>query len=175
MSRKPAGTRSKVRAAGSARPRGITIHVPPPRKAQGGPGRRFPPGNPWRYVKGQSGNPAGERPLLGANYRKLLALIVPDDPLKRTYGELVAETVADLALAGHLGAAVELRTASEGTRTVLSFEEELEARIAKDVREGTVKVSDITHDLPRDMAERILRLAGMEWPNESEAPHGDEA
>lgn len=73
-------------------------------------------GKPYRWNKGQSGNPSGRpkmAPLANA-CRELLAASVPDDPEGRTYAEAIAKTLAEKALAGDIRAAQELADRAEG-------------------------------------------------------------
>lgn len=73
-------------------------------------------GRATRYKKGQSGNPGG-RPkfaLFSQAAREVLAKPVPGDPEGRTYAQLIAQALADKAIAGDLRAAQELADRAEG-------------------------------------------------------------
>jgi len=73
-------------------------------------------GKPYRWNRGQSGNPGG-RPkmaLLSHACRELLAALVPEDPEGRTYAESIAKTLAQKALAGDIRAAQEIADRAEG-------------------------------------------------------------
>jgi hypothetical protein len=76
----------------------------------------IPGGESHRFKPGHGGNPGG-RPKMGAlaqACRAVLEQLVPGDRQKRTYGQAIAERMADLALRGHLGAVRELGDRAEG-------------------------------------------------------------
>jgi Family of unknown function (DUF5681) len=118
----------------------------------------------WR--KGQSGN-AGGRPksrLLSEAFRSRLAEVKPDDPTGRTYAEVVAENLVEIACSegpGAVHAASEIADRLEGrSRTQVEF-------------------ADITAEL-RNKADAELQfyLDNTRWPSDEEkallsapAPH----
>jgi len=78
--------------------------------------RRGRPQNLKPWQRGQSGNPGG-RPKsapLSRACRDLLARPMADDPEGRTYAEVIAETLAEKALAGDIRAAQEIADRAEG-------------------------------------------------------------
>ena len=77
---------------------------------------------PWK--PGQSGNPGGRPKMapLAHACRELLAKPVPSDPKGRTYADVIAQMLADKALAGDIRAAQELADRAEGrTRQHVEF------------------------------------------------------
>lgn len=81
------------------------------KRRQRGRGRPFEPGNPWRFPSGQSGNPGGRKRLIEAHQESLAAI---DDLTGKTVAQLVSEKMCELAIAGDIAAARELRQATEG-------------------------------------------------------------
>jgi hypothetical protein len=73
-------------------------------------------GKPYHWKKGQSGNPGGRPKMapLSQACRELLASPKPDDPDGGTYAEVIAQVLADKALAGDIRAAQELADRAEG-------------------------------------------------------------
>jgi hypothetical protein len=79
-------------------------------------GKQVPGSEATRFPPGRSGNPGG-RPKtapLSQACRELLAASVPRDPMRRTYAEAIAQTLAEKALAGDIRAAAELADRAEG-------------------------------------------------------------
>lgn len=74
-------------------------------------GAPFQPGNPWRFQKGVSGNPGGRRRLIDA-YQESLATV--DPVTSKTIAQLISQKMCELAIAGDIAAARELRQATEG-------------------------------------------------------------
>lgn len=77
----------------------------PPRDAQG------------RFPKGVSGNPGGRSSGTAAlthAYRDVLETACPDDPKHRTYAELIAQKMVQLAIKGDISAAIEISDRVEG-------------------------------------------------------------
>jgi hypothetical protein len=71
---------------------------------------------PYRFKPGQSGNPDG-RPkyaLLSKAYKHQLEAVCETDPQRRTYAEVIAETLAKQAAKGNIAAAAELCDRVEG-------------------------------------------------------------
>jgi len=73
-------------------------------------------GKPYRWNKGQSGNPGGRPRMAPLSHacRELLAAPVPSDPEGRTYAEAIAKSLAEKALAGDIRAAQEIADRAEG-------------------------------------------------------------
>lgn len=83
-------------------------------------------GKPYRWKKGQSGNPSG-RPkskTLSDAYRSKLEEPVPNDPEERTWAELIAEAQVRDAVRGNVQAAREIADRTEGrARQAIEFED----------------------------------------------------
>jgi hypothetical protein len=83
-------------------------------------------GKPYRWKKGQSGNPSG-RPkskTLSDAYRSKLEEPVPNDPEGRTWAELIAEAQVRDAVRGNVQAAREIADRTEGRpRQAIEFED----------------------------------------------------
>ena len=73
-------------------------------------------GKPYQWKKGQSGNPGGRPRIntLSDAYRCKLEEPVPGDSEGRTFAEVIAQTLAEKALAGDIRAAQELADRAEG-------------------------------------------------------------
>jgi hypothetical protein len=87
--------------------------MPTHRKAGG-----FAPGHPWRFQPGQSGNPKGRPPrakpkLVSDVLRDCLAQPCPDAP-KKSYAEVIGDSILKAASAGEIRAIVELLDRTEG-------------------------------------------------------------
>jgi len=81
-----------------------------------GPKKRGRVENLKPFLPGTSGNPEG-RPktaALSAACRDKLAHLVPDDPHGRTYAQVIADRLGELAIAGNISAAQELADRAEG-------------------------------------------------------------
>lgn len=74
-------------------------------------GRPFEPGNPWRFPVGVSANAGGRKRLIDAHQESLAAM---DPETGKTVAQLVSEKICELAIAGDISAARELRQATEG-------------------------------------------------------------
>jgi len=83
-------------------------------------------GKPYRWKKGQSGNPSG-RPkskTLSDAYRHKLEEPVPNDPEGRTWAELIAVAQVRDAVRGNVQAAREIADRTEGRpRQAIEFED----------------------------------------------------
>jgi Family of unknown function (DUF5681) len=113
-------------------------------------------GRATRWRKGQSGN-AGGRPksrLLSEALRSRLAEVKPDDPAGRTYAEVVAENLIEIACSEGPGA---VHAASE-------IADRLEGRSRQQV-----EFADITAEL-RNKSDEELRfhLQHDRWPTDEE-------
>jgi hypothetical protein len=83
-------------------------------------------GKPYRWKKGQSGNPSG-RPrskTLSDAYKNKLEELVPNDPDGRTWAEIIAEAQVRDAVRGNVQAAREIADRTEGrARQAIEFED----------------------------------------------------
>lgn len=83
-------------------------------------------GEPYRWKKGESGNPSG-RPkskVLSDAYKNKLEEVVPNDPEGRTWAELIAEAQVRDAVRGNVQAAREIADRTEGrARQAIEFED----------------------------------------------------
>src|SRR6202167_6147233 len=83
-------------------------------------------GKPFRWKKGQSGNPSG-RPkskTLSDAYKCKLEELVPNDPGGRTWAEIIAEAQIRDAVRGNVQAAREIADRTEGrARQAIEFED----------------------------------------------------
>ncbi len=100
--------------------------MPPNKQRTGFRGPSPDVGKPDRWKKGQSGNPSG-RPkskTLSDAYRNKLEELVPNDPEKRTWAELIAEAQVRDAVRGNVQAAREIADRTEGKpRQAIEFED----------------------------------------------------
>jgi Family of unknown function (DUF5681) len=70
---------------------------------------------PYRFKKGESGNPGGRpRKLISLAYEKLALELIPNDAKKRTYADLLAEAQFREAIKGKTQAAREVTDRLEG-------------------------------------------------------------
>jgi len=122
---------------------------------------RFDPaiGRATRFQKGQPSPNPGGRPksrLLSEALRVRLAEVKPDDPERRTYAEIVAENLINIACSqgpGAVAAMGELGNRAEG-----------KAR-------QEIAVSDITRQLSeKSDAELLFHLQHGCWPEDEEKP-----
>jgi hypothetical protein len=83
-------------------------------------------GKPYRWKKGESGNPSG-RPkskTLSEAYKNMLEELVPNDAEGRTWAELIAEGQIRDAVRGNVQAAKEIADRTEGrARQAIEFED----------------------------------------------------
>lgn len=130
--------------AGAAKQRGAARKTPPA-------GRPFPPGNPYRWKPGQSGNPAGARrgPRLSDLLHEALQAPMPADQVQAladliaagaTIGEIIAWAAGLRAAGGDLEALAVIADRTEGAP------------------EQTVHVHDLTGD---DLA--VARAKAAAW------------
>jgi len=83
-------------------------------------------GKPYRWKKGQSGNPSGKpkSKTLSDAYKSKLEEPVPNDPDGRTWAELIAEAQVRDAVRGNVQAAREIADRTEGrARQAIEFED----------------------------------------------------
>jgi hypothetical protein len=113
-------------------------------------------GRATQFRKGQSGN-AGGRPksrLLSEALRTRLAEVKPDDPLGRTFAEIVAENLVEIA-------------SSEGPGAVHAAAE-IADRIEGRSRQS-IEVADITAELRNKSDEELqFYLDNNRWPSDEE-------
>ena len=109
-----------------------------------------------RWKKGSSGNPGG-RPksrLLSEALRSRLAEVKPDDPTGRTYAEVVAENLIEIACSEGPGA---VHAANE-------IADRIEGRAPQ-----SIQISDLTADLQSRSDEELqFHLANNRWPSADE-------
>jgi len=109
-----------------------------------------------RFPKGKSGNPGG-RPksrVLSEALRTRLAELKPDDPAGRTYAEIVADNLIEIACSERPGA---VHAASE-------IADRLEGRSRQ-----SIEIADFTADLrSRTDAELQFFLNNSRWPSDEE-------
>src|SRR5215469_6469480 len=109
-----------------------------------------------RYRKGQSGNPGG-RPrsrLLSETLRNRLAEIKADDPEKRSWAEIIASNLVELA-------------ASKSPSAVAAANEVCD-RIEGRPRQS-IEVGDITAEIRNKSDEELqFYLDNSRWPNDEE-------
>ena len=77
---------------------------------------RFTRGHKHGFRPGESGNPSG-RPrsqVLSEACQQALAMVMPDDPQERTYADIIAEKMCELAASGDTRAASFLADRAEG-------------------------------------------------------------
>jgi len=71
---------------------------------------------PHEYKKDESGNPGGRPKVLSHAYRDWLEMVNERDPQGRTNAELGAFSMGVAMLKGNVGAAIEIRKATEGDK-----------------------------------------------------------
>lgn len=120
----------------------------------GSPDFWFKPGNPWRFKKGQSGNPGGRPKLLSDAYREWLAAENEDGV---TNAAALASRLGEAAISfADVPAAKELRAATEGER-VRTWEDD----VADLLRDGRATLEDVTNEFGKEAAARIAARAGL--------------
>lgn len=112
--------------------------------------RRLPPVE-TRWKPGQSGNPSG-RPKGSGRLSKALAHLLgeryPDDPLDRTYAEVISERIAQAAAKGDVAAMREIADRTEGKATQRienvqlreRFDRMTEAELLRYAADGTLPI-----------------------------------
>jgi len=122
-------------------------------KALGSRATQFGPSNPWRFVKGQSGNPGGRPKLLSDGYREWLAAM---DEHGITNAAYVTLAVGDKALVGDDRAVREIRQATEGER-IRTWRDD----VVDLLREGKVTPDDVISEFGADEAQPLIIAAGV--------------
>lgn len=86
------------------------VTVLPKKRRQGGKGKPFKPGNPWRFPKGVSPNPGGRPRSLGESIAAALAVEIDG----KTVAEILGEKMIEDAMNGSVADRREIRLATEG-------------------------------------------------------------
>lgn len=145
---------TKAGAARSARA------APKPR----GKGKPFPPGNPYRWQPGESGNPAGAKaPKISDVLREAMAQKMPANQ-RRALTDLVA---ADATIGQIIGFAVALRAAHGDLEAVEVIRDSTEG-----APEQSVHISDTTGD---DLARARARALAWEQAHLATVPAATDA
>lgn len=158
-------SKQRVSAKRKAQP-GAQISVRPKHK-QGGKGKPFEPGNPWRFIPGKSGNAGGRPKLLSDAYREWLAA---EDKHGITNAAHITLAVGDKALGGDAQAVREIRQATEGER-IRAWQDD----VIDLLRAGKVSVEDVVRELGDEQAAPIVAAAGIRRDEGGEAQGGGRA
>jgi hypothetical protein len=118
-------------------------------------------GKPYRWKKGQSGNPSG-RPkskTLSDAYKNKLEELVPNDPEGRTWAEIIAEAQIRDAVRGNVQAAREIADRTEGrARQAIEFEDKTLTnafeRMTREELEKYAATGQLPDWFPRDQNEQ---------------------
>jgi hypothetical protein len=129
-------------------------------------GRPFTPGNPYAFKPGQSGNPAGRpRDTITPYLRVRVQQVYPGRDAT-TYGEMIANELIDLAVAGEIAAIREVCDRLEGKpRQAVDLTSDDKARA---LVENAIATLMIEAGIDRDEAERQLTAIAPEvskWVN----------
>jgi len=158
--KKRAAKRAPKRAENSAKRKRSSR--PARRAASGVP---FRPGNPWRFQKGQSGNPGGRPRLISDAYREWLAA---EDEQGVTNAAKIAFAQGLKAIVSmDTQAAKEIRQATEGTR-LTTWQDD----VVKLLREGKVTPEQVQDEFGDELAAELASAAGLSGSQggEVEAP-----
>ena len=118
-------------------------------------------GKPYRWKKGQSGNPSG-RPkskTLSDAYKSKLEELVPNDSEGRTWAELIAEAQVRDAVRGNVQAAREIADRTEGrARQAIEFEDKTLAnafeRMTREELEKYAATGQLPDWFPRNQSQQ---------------------
>src|SRR3984885_4013620 len=118
-------------------------------------------GKPYRWKKGQSGNPSG-RPkskTLSDAYKSKLEEPVANDPEGRTWAELIAEAQVRDAVRGNVQAAREIADRTEGrARQAIEFEDKTLAnafeRMTREELEKYAATGQLPDWFPRNQSQQ---------------------
>lgn len=109
---------------------------------------------PHRFTPGTSGNPGGRPKILSAAYLEVLAEL--DQTQTVTNAKAIAVALSDKAKAGDVGAAKELRSATEGERIRTWRDEIIDA-----LRDELITPEQVTNALGDELAGEIFIAAGL--------------
>lgn len=126
--------------------------------------RKFNPkslANLQPFKPGQSGNPGGRPKLLGESYKAMLAKVNENDPLGRTNAEIIADALKLEAFKGDVGAAREIRSATEGDKLTLAT---WQTELVDALKAGKLTAEDVISELGREQGIPILVAAGQTVP-----------
>lgn len=112
------------------------------------------------FEPGKSGNPGGRPKLLGESYKQWLEKY--NESVQMTNAEAVASAMGLQALRGDVGAAREIRSATEGDRVV--FEDAWKREVIELLKAGQISPQDVVEALGIDDARGILIAAGAAVP-----------
>lgn len=112
------------------------------------------------FKPGQSGNPGGRPKLLGESYKAWLEKY--NESVQMTNAEAVASAMGLQALRGDVGAAREIRAATEGDKVV--FEDAWKREVIELLKAGRISPQDVIEALGIDDARSILIAAGAAVP-----------
>ncbi len=117
---------------------------------------------PYKFKKGQSGNPSG-RPrsaILSDALRCKLAEVDPIDESGRTYAEVIAEQIIIRAKAGDVQAIKEIADRVEGkARQTLSVTNDRRGQLEAMIESMITDAADVGEELTRDRAIMLLSPA----------------
>lgn len=124
-----------------------------------------PPPVEHQFKPGQSGNPGGRPKLLGESYKAMLAKVNENDPLGRTNAEIIADALKLEAFKGDVGAAREIRSATEGDKLTLAT---WQTELVDALKQGKLTPEDVISELGIDEGRAILVAAGKAIPESAQ-------
>lgn len=128
-----------------------------------------PPPEEYRFKPGQSGNPSGRPKLLGESYKQWLGTV---NEQGITNAEAVALSMGLQAMKGNVGAAIEIRMATEGSRVKM---ETWQAEIVALLKDGRITSEEVVKEFGLEDARTILIAAGTPIPTSTPASASDGA
>ena len=115
-----------------------------------------------QFRPGQSGNPGGRPKLLGESYRQMLARVDEHDKQQRTNAEIIADKLREVIVQkGDVGAAREIRSATEGDKLILAT---WQTEMVDALKQGQITAHDVIAELGREQAIPLLIAAGQAVP-----------